>query len=66
MERRIGYFAFAGSAIGAALGLLIAAPSGRALAGLGIGALVGVFLGWFIAAAVGQLDRDRSKDSTAR
>lgn len=51
MEKTIGYFAFGGLLIGAIFGLLWAG-TGNPMVGIGIGALGGTFLGWFIAAAV--------------
>lgn len=51
MEKTIGYFAFGGMLIGAFLGLMWSA-GGKLLVGMGIGALIGIFIGWFIAAAV--------------
>ncbi|MGE5072588.1 MAG: hypothetical protein ACM3MF_04100 [Anaerolineae bacterium] len=59
MDRRFGYFIFAGAAIGALFGLGIGAANGNTLFGLGEGALVGVFLGWFVAAAV--MEREKQK-----
>ena len=51
MERTFGYFIFGGLLIGAMFGL-IWAGSRNPVMGIGIGAMVGVALGWFIAAAV--------------
>jgi hypothetical protein len=51
MDRRFGYFVFGGAAIGALLGMLFTAGRSNAVEGLGIGALVGVAIGWFAAAA---------------
>jgi ABC-type uncharacterized transport system permease subunit len=50
MEKTFGYFVFGGLLVGAMFGLIWA--GGRTpLLGLGIGALVGVAIGWFAAAA---------------
>lgn len=46
-NRVIGYYAFGGMLIGALFGFAWAG-----VAGLGIGALAGAGIGWFIAAAV--------------
>jgi ABC-type uncharacterized transport system permease subunit len=56
MDKKFGYYAFGGALIGAFLGLAWSAGN-NPVAGLGIGALVGLFIGWFIAAAV----RENSK-----
>lgn len=51
MEKTFGYFIFGGLLIGAMFGLIWAGGRNPVM-GIGIGALVGVSLGWFIAAAV--------------
>jgi ABC-type uncharacterized transport system permease subunit len=51
MDKTFGYFVFGGLLIGAIFGS-IGAGGDNPLMGIGIGALVGAFLGWFIAAAV--------------
>jgi len=51
MDKKFGYFVFGGLLIGAFLGWGWSA-NGHILMRIGIGALVGVALGWFIAAAV--------------
>ena len=51
MDKKFGYMVFGGLLVGAMFGL-IAAGRTSPLAGIGIGAVVGAFLGWFIAAAV--------------
>ena len=58
MDKRFGYFAFGGIVIGAVLGF---AWSGHenSLAGLGIGALAGAFLGGFVASAVLEMEKQR-------
>ena len=57
MDRRFGYFLFAGLAIGALFGLGFGSAQGNALLGLGFGALAGVFLGWFVAAIVMEREK---------
>ena len=47
MDKKIGYYIFGGTLIGAIFGMMAAG-----LIGLAIGALIGTFIGWFIAAAV--------------
>lgn len=51
MEKTFGYFIFGGLLIGAMFGLIWAGGRNPVM-GIGIGAMVGVALGWFIAAAV--------------
>jgi hypothetical protein len=52
-KKTFGYYVFGGALVGALFGLMWAG-NGNPLAGLGIGALTGTFIGWFIAAAVLQ------------
>jgi uncharacterized membrane protein len=51
MERKFGIYAFGGLLIGAVLGTLWGAAGEHSVTGMVIGALVGVAIGWFIAAA---------------
>ncbi|HSL42882.1 MAG TPA: hypothetical protein VK897_05585 [Anaerolineales bacterium] len=51
MDKKFGYYVFGGLLIGALFGL-IAAAGNNPLMGVGIGALAGTAIGWFIAAAV--------------
>ena len=51
MEKTFGYFIFGGLIIGAMFGLIWAGGRNPVM-GIGVGAMVGVALGWFIAAAV--------------
>lgn len=50
MDRKFGYFVFGGLLIGSFLGWAWSA-GGNPIMGLSVGALVGLALGWFIAAA---------------
>jgi uncharacterized membrane protein len=52
MERKFGIYVFSGLLIGAVLGTLWGAAGENTVAGMVIGALVGVAIGWFVAAAV--------------
>jgi hypothetical protein len=54
VDRRFGYYIVMGLAVGVVLGFLVGAASGNALLGIGLGALGGAFIGWFIAAAALQ------------
>ena len=51
MDKKFGYYVFGGMLIGAIFGMMWAG-NGNPLFGLAIGALIGTFLGWFIAAAI--------------
>ena len=52
MERRFGIYIFLGLVIGAVFGMEVGAASGNTIFGIGLGALFGVFIGWFVAAAL--------------
>lgn len=60
MDKKFGYYIFAGMLLGAALGVMWAA-GGNLLLGLGFGALVGTAIGWFGVAAAMQLEKDKKK-----
>lgn len=55
-KRKFGYYVFGGAFLGAALGGMWSAGN-NPLVGLGIGALVGVAIGWFVAAAMLQQNK---------
>ena len=59
-EQKFGSYIFIGIAIGGITGMVLQAGNGNTFFGFWIGALVGVFLGWFIAAAVWQ-NKNRKK-----
>jgi ABC-type uncharacterized transport system permease subunit len=59
MDRKFGYYIVLGLLVGAVYGFGLGAVNGNTLLGIGLGALAGVFLGWFVAAAV--LEREASK-----
>ena len=61
MDKKFGYYVFGGLLIGAAFGALWSAH-GNILLGSGIGALVGVALGWFIGAAALERQNGKKKD----
>lgn len=50
-KRKFGIYIFGGLLIGATFGIFLGAGSENLFLGISIGALVGVALGWFIAAA---------------
>ena len=52
MEQKIGYYSFLGLVIGAIFGMGLGTASGNIIWGVGLGALFGVFIGWFVAVAV--------------
>lgn len=59
MGRKIGIYTFLGLLIGAAFGMGLGAANGNPILGVGIGAIAGIFLGWFIAAAV--IEKEKQK-----
>lgn len=52
VNKKFGYYILIGLLIGAIFGMGIGAANGSPLPGIGMGALAGVFLAWFIAAAI--------------
>lgn len=52
MEQNFGYFIVLGLMLGIIFGVGFGGSTGNPLLGIGLGALGGVFLGWFVAAAV--------------
>ena len=61
-EQKFGSYVLLGFAIGGITGMVLEAGNGNTFFGFWIGALVGVFLGWFIAAAVWQ-NKNQKKDN---
>ncbi len=55
-KKKFGYFVFGGLLLGAVLGLMWSAGS-NSLTGMGIGALIGLAIGWFAAAAMLQQNK---------
>jgi ABC-type uncharacterized transport system permease subunit len=60
MDKKFGYYIFGGMLIGALLGLAWFANA-NPLVGLGAGALVGTFIGWFAAAYAMELDKQKKE-----
>ena len=60
MNKKFGYYIFAGILLGAILGMMWAA-NGNLLLGLAAGAVAGTFIGWFVAAAAMQKEKDKKK-----
>jgi membrane associated rhomboid family serine protease len=61
MNKKFGLFILVGLAIGASLGVFIGAAIGNVPLAIAVGAIGGLFLGWFVAAAV--LEKEKSKKS---
>jgi hypothetical protein len=51
MDRKFGIYILVGLVIGVFFGMLLGPAIGNNLLGIGLGALGGVFVGWFAAAA---------------
>jgi hypothetical protein len=51
LDDKFGYYMIAGLLIGAVFGLGLGAARGNNLLGIAIGALAGIFVGWFVAVA---------------
>ena len=62
MGRKFGYYIALGLLIGVLLGRGVGATSGNIILGIGLGALGGLFVGWFVAAAVLQNRDDKKED----
>ena len=60
MERKFGYYIVLGLLIGLVFGMGLGAANGNTIWGIGLGALFGVFIGWFVAAAALQ-NRNKMK-----
>ena len=60
MERKFGYYIVLGLLIGVVFGMGLGAANGNTIWGIGLGALFGVFIGWFVAAAALQ-NRNKMK-----
>ena len=60
MDRKFGYFIVLGLAIGVVFGMGVGEANGNTLFGIGLGALGGVFIGWFVA-AVALKYQDKNK-----
>jgi hypothetical protein len=62
MDPKFGRFIVLGLVIGGVLGLLYGPAIGNTALGLGLGALGGVFIGWFVAAAVLQNQNEKKEN----
>ncbi len=62
MDRKFGYYIVVGLVIGGAFGLTLGAANGNTALGIGLGALGGVFIGWFVAAAALEIRNRRKED----
>jgi hypothetical protein len=64
MEKKLGYYAPICLVLGVVFGWGLGSANGNGAVGAGIGALVGVFLGWFIAAAHENQKKEKQGDSS--
>ena len=60
-ERKFGLYIFLGLAFGGILGITLGAVNGNIFNGFWIGALIGVILAWFLAAAVLEKQNEKKK-----
>ena len=60
MERKFGYYIVLGLLIGVVFGMGLGTANGNTIWGIGLGALFGVFIGWFVAVAI-QGNRNETK-----
>jgi uncharacterized membrane protein len=60
MDKKFGYYVFGGALIGALLGLGWSAGS-NPLVGLGLGALIGMAIGWFAAAYMLEKEKEKKE-----
>ena len=58
MDRKFGYYIVLGLLIGVVFGIGMGAASGNTIWGIGLGALFGVFIGWFIAVAAQNRNKE--------
>lgn len=54
MDRNFGFYIFLGLLIGAAFGFGLGVANGNPFLGVALGILAGVFMAWFISAAVAE------------
>ncbi len=59
MDKHFAYLILVGLAVGALMGMGVGVANGNAQLGIGGGAVIGVFVGWF--AAVAATERAKSK-----
>ena len=59
MDQKFGYYIVLGLLVGAVFGFGLRAANGNVILGIGIGTFAGVFIGWFVAAAM--LEREAKK-----
>lgn len=65
MDKRFGYLVFGGLLIGVLFGLMWSAGR-NVMPGLVIGALVGLAIGWFAAAAVMEKEKEKKEDKEGK
>ena len=59
MDKKSGYFILIGLLMRMLFGSSLGTANDSALLGLGMGALAGAFVGWFVAAATAQVEHDK-------
>jgi membrane associated rhomboid family serine protease len=61
MKQNFGYYIVIGLVIGAIFGMGLGAANDSAIAGIAIGSLAGVFMGWFFAAIALEKSNEAQK-----
>ena len=61
MNKKFGLFLLGGLAVGANLGIFIGAAMTNIPLGIALGAIGGLFIGWFIAAAILENEKPKRK-----
>jgi ABC-type uncharacterized transport system permease subunit len=62
MKQRFGVYIFLGLLIGAVFGMFLGGGSANPILGIGGGAFAGAAIGWFIAAAVLEKEKEKKED----
>jgi ABC-type uncharacterized transport system permease subunit len=60
MDKKFGYYIFGGMLLGALFGMLWAG-SGNPILSIAIGALIGMSIGWFVAAYVMEKEKEKKR-----
>jgi len=64
LNKKFGVFIFLGLLIGGQLGVFFGAALANPILGVALGALAGIFLGWFIAAIDFEIKKSKASDGS--